>query len=127
MEADEDCELPLHIALKNRIPHEITIVVLNAFPDAASIPDTYGFFPIHLAAMYDGSKEILKLLLESFPGGIVEYDPDGYTFVYLMIKYRIDLETFRYVVENFPKSINPFIRGSPALARSMQGQQFIPW
>lgn len=127
MEADEDGELPLHIALKNRIPSEVIMVIVNAFPDAVSIPDTYGFFPIHLAAMYLSSKEVISLLLEIFRGGMNEPDPDGYTLVHLMIKYHVDIDTIRFVVEKFPKSLNPFMKGIQAFARSLQGQHFIPW
>ena len=70
--------LPFHLALQNGSSSDVMLILLNAYPAAASIPDGRGIYPInyilpscgnpvkHLQELFCLSKPIFHLLLSNF-------------------------------------------------------------
>lgn len=83
--------LPLHAALVFGAPDEITIKILNAYPNATRGRDVKGRLPIHLAMEHDASETIVSLILEAFPKGFFAKD-------------KKDMESIDYVNGNMGRS-----------------------
>ena len=64
--------LPLHAALDtfDSTPLEVVKVIIDAYPDAVSIPDVDGLLPLAYACDNGVDPKILHMLLNEYPGSI---------------------------------------------------------
>jgi hypothetical protein len=62
--------LPLHVAILWGAPVEVVTALLEAYPDATTIPTHIKYLPCHLACCYGISSEGMKMLLRCNPGAI---------------------------------------------------------
>jgi hypothetical protein len=58
---------PLHVAFRRGAPVEVVTALLEAYPDAATIPNHYNNLPCHVACLYGISSEGMKMLLRCNP------------------------------------------------------------
>jgi hypothetical protein len=68
--------LPLHSAIHKGAPVEVVTALLEAYPDAMTIPNHYNWLPCHFACCYGISSEGMKMLLRCNPdvaGVITDY------------------------------------------------------
>jgi hypothetical protein len=59
--------LPLHVAIERGAPIEVVTALLEAYPDATTIPNRHNHLPCHLACYYGISSEGMKMLLRCNP------------------------------------------------------------
>jgi hypothetical protein len=72
-----DMGLPLNVAIGKGALVEVVTALLEAYPDAPTIPTCDNYLPCHLACFYGISSEGMKMLLRSNPdaaGEITDYD-----------------------------------------------------
>jgi hypothetical protein len=62
--------LPLDVAIRRGAPVEVVTALLEAYPDAMTIPDQYNHLPCHVACFYGISSEGMKMLLRCNPHAI---------------------------------------------------------
>ena len=73
-----DENLLLHVAVINATNHPLTIaLLLDAYPEAAALPNKDGMLPLHLATCWGANHEVVGLLLEAYPAGATAPDPRG--------------------------------------------------
>ena len=58
---DEGADLPLHIALRARMPARVLLALLAAYPEAEQVTGV-GWLPLHLAAQRRAPAEVAALL-----------------------------------------------------------------
>ena len=62
---------PLHLACLCHCPSTIASTVLNAYPEAAAIPDTEEQqYPLHIAALHGANGTLLQRLYNCYPDAI---------------------------------------------------------
>jgi hypothetical protein len=69
-------DFPLHVAFRNGAPVEVVTALLEAYPDAATIPTHDNYLPCLLACLYGISSQGMKMLLRCSPdaaGEITDY------------------------------------------------------
>ena len=59
--------LPLHAAIGFQAPEEISLAILNSYPDAAKTHGTDYWLPLHVAAMYGCSSTVCEQLIRAYP------------------------------------------------------------
>jgi len=64
----DSMETPLHAAVQMRPPIHVIRALLDAFPDAVSVPARKGEYPLHIACRYNASPEVLYELVKDQPG-----------------------------------------------------------
>jgi hypothetical protein len=60
-------DLPLHVAIREGAPVAVVTALLEAYPDAATIRNSYNWLPCHSACYYGISSEGMKMLLRCNP------------------------------------------------------------
>jgi hypothetical protein len=60
-------DLPLVIAIEGGAPVEVVTALLEAYPDATTIPNHHNELPHHFACFYGTSSEGMKMLLRCNP------------------------------------------------------------
>jgi len=69
--------LPLHALLCIKAPTDVVLPVLNAYPEACSLPDDLGNLPIDIAKNAEKvNEEVVTILLEKNPSGEVKEDAE---------------------------------------------------
>eukprot|EP00977_Amphora_coffeiformis_P014329 scaffold3971_cov159-Amphora_coffeaeformis.AAC.8 len=63
----DSMETPLHAAVQMRPPVHVIRALLDAFPDAVSVPARKGEYPLHFACRYNASAQVLSELVEDQP------------------------------------------------------------
>jgi hypothetical protein len=71
--------LPLHIALYAGAPIEVVTALLEAYPDATTIPTFTNNLPCHTACSFGISSEGMKMLLRCNPDAASAMDQCGHT------------------------------------------------
>ena len=76
-----DHVLPLHAALDtfDSTPLEVVKIIIDAYPEAVSIPDVDGLLPLAYACDNGVGSPILQMLLKEYPGSIHYLDDEGWT------------------------------------------------
>ena len=68
---DRDGWHPLHLACLGHCSSTIACTVLNAYPEAAAIPDTEELqYPLHIAALHNANPAFLQRLYNCYPDAI---------------------------------------------------------
>jgi len=62
--------LPLHAAIGYKAPEDVTLAILEAHPEAATVHGTDYWLPIHVAAMYGCSLAVMEALIRAYPHGL---------------------------------------------------------
>jgi hypothetical protein len=70
---------PLHVAIRWGAPVEVVTALLEAYPDATTIPTHYNNLPCHFACYYGISSEGMKMLLRCSPDAADVANNDGMT------------------------------------------------
>jgi hypothetical protein len=65
--ADPMQRSPLHVAVLKSAPVEVVTALIEAYPDATTIPTQYNNLPCHVACFYGISSEGMKMLLRCNP------------------------------------------------------------
>jgi hypothetical protein len=63
-------DLPLNVAFREGAPVTVVTALLEAYPDATTIRDSWKILPYHLACLYGISSEGMKMLLRCNPDGV---------------------------------------------------------
>jgi hypothetical protein len=63
-------DLPLHVAIRKGAPVEVVTALLEAYPDATTIRDSYNALPCHSACYAGISSEGMKMLLRCNPDAV---------------------------------------------------------
>eukprot|EP01046_Picozoa_sp_COSAG06_P030772 COSAG06_NODE_2946_length_6041_cov_16.046914_2_plen_1368_part_00 len=91
-EKDSDQNTPLHLALKNKAPAEVTLVVLKAFPGACKEKDSTQSTPLRYALAYQAPAEVTLALLAAHPDACKEKDSYQRTPLHLALYYKAPAE-----------------------------------
>jgi hypothetical protein len=70
---------PLNVVIRRGAPFEVVTALLEAYPDATTIRDSYNNLPTHLACLYGISSEGMKMLLRCNPDAADAINIDGNT------------------------------------------------
>lgn len=108
--------LPLHAAcLTKDIPRSVENVelLLDIYPEAASVPCVYGHIPAHLAAE-SSTPEVLSKVLAAYPQGIhcVCTEDNGNTPLFKAVAANNE-DTIRYICSHYPEAVS--VRNSSGL------------
>jgi hypothetical protein len=71
--------LPLNVAVYRSAPVEVVTALLEAYPDATTIPNRRNHLPCHLACCYGISSEGMKMLLRCNPDAVDVINDCGHT------------------------------------------------
>lgn len=87
--ANQDGNLPLHIAIKSRNPETVKYL-LNLYPEACQVTDSLGWLPLHYAVngTPEPDREILELCLATFPNGCEHPNYQGFFPLHLYIRNK---------------------------------------
>jgi hypothetical protein len=77
--ADPMQRSPLHVAVLKSAPVEVVTALIEAYPDATTIPTQYNNLPCHVACFYGISSEGLKMLLRCNPDAADKINNNGMT------------------------------------------------
>jgi hypothetical protein len=80
-----DMGLPLIVAIEGGAPVEVVTALLEAYPNATTIPTHYNNLPCHFACCYGISSEGMKMLLRCNPDAAGVADNGGRTPMQLLI------------------------------------------
>ena len=70
--------LPIHLACQQKVPVGLITVLIEAYPEGASVADPqYGLLPLHLAVSHGAGLPVVKRLLEACPEATMAVDPQG--------------------------------------------------
>ena len=61
---------PLHAAIGFKAPEEISLAILEVYPEAARIKGSNEWLPLHIAAMYGCSPAVMEALIRANPQGL---------------------------------------------------------
>jgi hypothetical protein len=76
--------LPLHVAIGRGAPVEVVTALLEAYPDAATIPNRHNDLPWHLACYWGISSKGMKMLLRCNPDAAGVITDNGRTPMYYL-------------------------------------------
>jgi hypothetical protein len=71
--------LPLHIAFLRGAPVEVVTALLEAYPNATTIPNHYKHLPCYLACLHGISSEGMKMMLRCNPDAVAAITNSGRT------------------------------------------------
>jgi hypothetical protein len=71
--------LPLNVAIRKGAPVEVVTALLEAYPDATTIPNRHDNLPCHFACCYGISSEGMKMLLRCNPDAVDATNNGGWT------------------------------------------------
>ncbi|CAB9525390.1 Ankyrin Repeat [Seminavis robusta] len=92
---DVNGQTPLHIGMIHGASPAAITAVLNAFPEAASIVDTFGQTPLALGVGFGASLEAIFPVLKAFPNAAKLVDSSGNTPLFVGISKKITC----YIIE----------------------------
>jgi hypothetical protein len=80
---------PLHVAIEEGAPFEVVTALLEAYPDATTIPSrNSNYLPTHLACLYGISSEGMKMLLRCNPDAAGLTNSGGMTPMHYVDAYK---------------------------------------
>ncbi len=71
--------LPLHIAVRARVPDEVILYLLEKYPEGAAIQDVLGRVPLHYAISNHASISVINLLIKTCRSTVCAADNLGWT------------------------------------------------
>ncbi|KAL7536478.1 hypothetical protein ACHAXR_007201 [Thalassiosira sp. AJA248-18] len=69
----------LHVACRNRPPHDVVDIMLMAAPDMIFWADSFGWLPLHYACANGAEIAVVQLLLDTYPDSKLTTDKRGRT------------------------------------------------
>lgn len=93
----------MHSAASFRAPIEVAEALLEAYPEAASIPNNYGNLALHFTAWKKGPVEVEKLLLKVFPEGAAQKNNHGNLPLHYAAHYNAPLEVVEALYHAYPE------------------------
>jgi hypothetical protein len=90
--------LPLHLVLRGRANKSIVQLVLDSYPDAASVPTANGNYPLHIAIWNRAAPSVIRLILSKYPMAARVRSPSSQM-------YPIDLALERHMDEKIVRDI----------------------
>jgi hypothetical protein len=82
---------PLNVAIHRDAPVEVVTALLEAYPDATTIPNYHNELPCHLACLYGISSEGMKMLLRCNPDAVDVITEYGRTPMHYLDLYKWEL------------------------------------
>mmetsp|Transcript_13092 Transcript_13092/g.28398 ORF Transcript_13092/g.28398 Transcript_13092/m.28398 type:complete len:154 (-) Transcript_13092:184-645(-) len=72
MSAQKDVygNLPIHAAIGYQAPEDVSLALIEAYPEAAGVHGTDYWLPLHVAAMYGCSPAVMEALIRAYPQGL---------------------------------------------------------
>ena len=80
-------------------------LLLQAYPEAASIPDADGDLPLHLAASLPNNLEVVAALLAAYPGAVSVPASDGRLPLHVSAAYQAGVETVAFLLGAYHHAI----------------------
>jgi hypothetical protein len=81
---------PLYVAIRGGAPVAVVTALLEAYPDATTIPSHYNHLPCHSACCWGISSEGMKMLLRCNPDAVAGITNSGRTPMQCLNKYEWD-------------------------------------
>ena len=94
--------IPLLHTIVDTPPAEVSLKLLEVFPEGAREMDGEGHLPIHIAALYNAPAEVSLKLLEHFPEGAREKDGEGRLPIHFTSENNAPAEVSLKLLELFP-------------------------
>ena len=99
--------IPIHLAIRNRLPTNFLLELLNAKHDASKIRDLHGGLPLHLALLNDCELRFISELIRVFPEAIGAEDPEGLPILHMALQNsQIDVNVISLIVGNDPQVVH---------------------
>jgi ankyrin repeat protein len=103
---DRDGWHPLHLACISGSSHEVVKALIDAYPNAAMMPDSAEHqLPLHLAVSHNAGMNVIEELYKAYPDAIKCHAKwDGMLPLHLACcQYNIKPETVRFLIEKYPE------------------------
>jgi len=103
---DRDGWHPLHLACISGSSHEVVKALLDAYPNAAMMPDSAEHqLPLHLAVSHNAGKDVIEELYEAYPDAIKCHAKwDGMLPLHLACcQYNIKPDIVRFLIAKYPE------------------------
>lgn len=102
-----NARLPLHVACDVNLETERFKLLINAYPQAASITDKKGCLPIHLIN-HELSSECIQMLLDANPTSTHAVDQFGKTLLHRAVEHGYGFEKFNMILSAYPEASKIF-------------------
>ena len=96
--------LPIHIAAYWQAPTEVSLKLLELYPESAREKTNNGWLPIHHAARYQVPAEVVLKLLEVYPESVGEKLEDGYLPIHIAAQHKAPAKVSLKLLELYPES-----------------------
>lgn len=97
--------LPLHIAVRSRLPDDVILYILNKYPEACAKQDSQGRVPLHYAISNFAPLSIIQKLIHTCPASASAADFLGWTPLHVAANTARSAAMVELCIEASPESV----------------------
>lgn len=97
--------IPLHIAIRARLPDEVIMFLLEKFPAGAAVQDVLGRVPLHYAISNHASISVINLLIKACRSTVCAADNLGWTPLHVAANTARSTEMVEILIHSGVESV----------------------
>eukprot|EP00551_Chaetoceros_affinis_P010082 CAMPEP_0203672412 /NCGR_PEP_ID=MMETSP0090-20130426/8393_1 /ASSEMBLY_ACC=CAM_ASM_001088 /TAXON_ID=426623 /ORGANISM="Chaetoceros affinis, Strain CCMP159" /LENGTH=263 /DNA_ID=CAMNT_0050537723 /DNA_START=40 /DNA_END=831 /DNA_ORIENTATION=+ len=97
--------IPLHIAIRSRVPDEVIFYLLEKYPDGAAVQDVLGRVPLHYAISNHSSMEVITRLIKACRSAACAVDNLGWTPLHVAANAARSSEMVEALIESAVETV----------------------
>ena len=109
--------IPLHIAIRSRLPDDVILFLLNKYPEGAAIQDMLGRVPLHYAISNHSSIKVIHSLIKTCRSSACAADNLGWTPLHVAANTARSTEMVEILIQSGVETV---------VARTRKGNKAAP-
>lgn len=115
--------LPLHIALRARLPNDVILYIMNKHPEACAKQDSQGRLPLHYAISNYAPLSLIQSLINTCPASASAADFMGWTPLHVAANTGRSAAMVELMIEASPESVVAYTKkGNTPLMAAQNGK-----
>lgn len=98
-------DLPVHMSIKYHLPKEMTLELLDHFPDSIDIPDKQGNTLLHMILRYAGHDWLIEELVRRRPSLLLIRNNKGDLPLHRACLFHSSPSVLKLLVDKYPKTL----------------------